>query len=334
LRCRYCRTAACKPSQEELTAEEIMRVADQLIDLGAKAVVLTGGEPTQRDGWDAVAQRLARGGVRVRLFTSGFGFGADMLSRALRAGVTEFAVSLDGSRAIHDELRPYAGAGGRSSYEEAVKAIRLITERGCQSRIVTAVSKVNASHLREIYKTVKDLGVSRWQVHLCQNQGRAQNRSSELMCALDDVEEIVKILLLAARERAVLAPLHCTIGYMTEEEPVLRNRESAGTPVWRGCGAGIASMAITAEGGVKGCAALPDDFITASLRDRSLEDIWRDDQLFPYSRCWSSRMLAGACAACAFKETCRAGCPAVAYGATGAIGLNPYCLRLIRERRL
>ncbi len=29
---------------------------------------------------------------------------------------------------------------------------------------------------------------------------------------------------------------------------------------------------------------------------------------------------------------CRAGCPAVAYGASGSIGLNPYCLRLVRKR--
>jgi radical SAM protein with 4Fe4S-binding SPASM domain len=184
-----------------------------------------------------------------------------------------------------------------------------------------------------VYDLVKALSAPRWQIQLCQNHGSARDRSAELMCAPDALEEIVRVLRKAAAERIVLAPLHCTIGYMTEEEPVLRNRETPGSPVWRGCGAGSRALSIAPDGRVKGCPALPDEFVTCSLEERSLAEIWGDDRLFPYARSWSPKLLAGACATCAFKETCRAGCPAVAYGATGSVGLNPFCLRLVRGRR-
>ena len=88
-------------------------------------------------------------------------------------------------------------------------------------------------------------------------------------------------------------------------------------------------MALTSWGGVLGCTALPDEFVTATVRDRPLKEIWADDRCFPYSRGFDESLLAGLCARCALARVCRAGCPAVAYGATGAIGANPYCLRLV-----
>jgi radical SAM protein with 4Fe4S-binding SPASM domain len=332
LRCFHCRTVEA-PTGRELTAREAMRVADQLVDLCAGTVVLTGGEPTAREGWERIAERLSRGVVRVRLFTSGFGANADLVARAIDAGVAEFAVSIDGPREIHDSLRPEAGAEGRSSFAAAVELVQRLAERGAATRVVTAVNRINAPYLAEMYELVKGMSVPRWQLQLCRNLGRSGARSDELMCAPSALEEMVRVLLAAAKDRIVLAPLHCTVGYMTAEEPVLRNRESSGSPVWRGCGAGVRAICVTAEGGVKGCAALPDEFVTASVLERSIAEIWNDDRLFPYARAWSREVLAGACAACAFGETCRAGCPAVAYSATGSVGLNPFCLKLVRGRR-
>ena len=332
LRCLHCR-AADAPSGRELAEAEVSRLADEIVAFGARTVVLTGGEPTARDGWERIAERLARGGALVRLFTSGFGAGGDLAGRALGAGVREFAVSIDGPREIHDRLRPAAGAEAASSFDAAVALAGDLAGRGADLRIVTAVNRLNAPHLGEVYELVKALSVPRWQLQLCQNVGRSAERSADLMLPAEALEEIVAALLRAARERTVLAPMHCTVGYMTEEEPVLRNRESPGSPVWRGCGAGVRALCVAADGGVKGCAALPDEFATASVRERPLAEIWNDDRLFPYARSWSPGILAGACAACAFRETCRAGCPAVAYGATGSIGLNPYCLRLVRKKR-
>lgn len=86
------------------------------------------------------------------------------------------------------------------------------------------------------------------------------------------MEKIVRLLLTAANERKVLAPLHCTGGYKIAEDLLLRCREPKGPPVWLGCLAGIHALAITPGGSIKACTTLwecvkPELFIVS--RDRS-----------------------------------------------------------------
>ena len=145
----------------------------------------------------------------------------------------------------------------------------------------------------------------------------------------EQLEDILAVLRLAARERRVEAPMHCSIGYLTAEEVVLRDRR--GARIWRGSLAGVAGLAISSDGRVTGCACLPLSFATASVRSRTLADIWGDDGCFPYTRQWQPDVLAGGCASCALATHCRAGCIGVAWASTGTIGANPYCLRKIRR---
>lgn len=328
--CVHCRVSAGRPSPDELDADEALGVADQLVDLGVPLVVLTGGEPTAFSRWTWIARRLVDGGCRVRLFSAGTALDEATVERALAAGITEFAISLDGPQAIHDRLRPTRGVMGGSSYARTIDAIDRLLARGASLRVVTVASRINVEYLEDTYFLLRTHGVDRWQINLCQNAGRAREAVAELMPGPQDLQRIVDVLIRASREGVVTSPMHCTVGYMTAEEPVLRRPLSTRQLIWRGTPAGLRTMAITASGGVLGCTALPDEFVTASVRDRPLRDIWADDACFPYSRGFEPSVLAGLCARCDLASLCRAGCPAVAYGATGAVGANPYCLRLVR----
>ncbi len=331
-RCLHCRASAERAVAGELSGDEALVVAEDLAELGVPRVVLTGGEPTLYPAWEEVARRLAGGEVEVRLFTGGYGLDRRLLDRALSAGVAGFTLSLDGPRAVHDRLRPTRGVLRGSSYDRAVNAIELLVAQDLAPRVVTAVSALNVDHLGPLYQTVRDLGVTRWQVNLCQLTGRAREHRDDLAPAPADLDKVVAVLTRAAREGVVVAPMHCTVGYMTAEEPVLRRPLSEKRLVWRGTPAGLHTMAITATGGVLGCTALPDEFATANVRQRRLADIWADDDCFPYSRGFSPDQLAGECVRCELAPICRAGCPAVAYGATGSVGANPYCLRVVRGK--
>ena len=332
-RCIHCRTAACKPLPDELSTATALDVADQLVAMGVRRVVLTGGEPTLRPDWEQIARRLATGGVNVRLFTGGYSLGKRLLGRARDAGVAEYALSLDGPQEVHDHLRPTRGMLRGSSYRKALSAIELLVAEGLDPRVVTVASRASIPALGRTLDIVRELGVHRWQVNLCQASGRARDHLDRLMPQPDDLEHVVQVLLRARKDGDVVAPLHCSIGYMTAEEPVLRRPLSKKGLVWRGTPAGLRTLAITAAGKVLGCTALPDEFATASVRERPLAEIWSDDACFPYSRGFDTSLLAGECAECKLAPICRAGCPAVAYGATGAIGTNPYCLRVLRKRK-
>ena len=329
--CLHCRMRAGEPSDDELSLDEALDVADQLARLGLRRVALTGGEPLVSPWWEAVASRLSSAGVVVRLFTGGALLDADTLARALRAGVTEFALSLDGPRRIHDRVRPLR-RGGPSSFEAVVAAVKRVSEEPVRLRLVTTVGRHNLPDLGEIYGLVRDLGVRRWQVQLCRFAGGARDQAAWLLPRPEDLEEIVQLLLRVARDGEVLAPMHCSIGYLTEEEAALRRPTSRSRLVWDGADAGLRTFSIDPTGGVRGCVCLPPEFTTASVRERSLASIWADDDCFPYARRWSPALLEGACAACLLGPRCRAGCPSVAYGATGSIGSNPYCLRLTRAQ--
>ena len=330
-RCLHCRCHGGEAVDGELGIDEALRVAGELAEIGVARVVLTGGEPTLFPGWERVARTLADGGVRVRLFTGGLHLGQELLGRATAAGVDDFALSLDGPRPIHDRLRPTRGLLTGSSFDRVVAAAERLVEADIPLRIVTQANRVNLPHLDATYEIVRDLGIRRWQLALMQATGRARQSLDTLMPAPGDLERIVGVLRRAAREGVVRAPMNCTVGYLTEEEPVLRTRSSASRIVWTGTPAGLRTMAITAAGGVLGCTCLPDEFVTGNVRERSLAELWADDGGFPYSRGWSEALLAGACAGCKLARVCRAGCPAVAYGASGAIGANPFCLREVRR---
>jgi radical SAM protein with 4Fe4S-binding SPASM domain len=328
--CIHCRVHAGQPLPDELGPEQISTLMDQLVALQPHRVVLTGGEPLQHPRWQEVVERLSTAGIRVRLFTGGALLSPARLDAALAAGVSEFAISLDGPRSVHDSLRPTRSLLGGSSHKMAVAAIRRTLDRGASLRVVTAASRANLSHLEALYEELCALGVPYWQLHLVQATGRARDHLETLMPRPEQVEHIVQLLLRAARERHLLAPMHCTIGYLVPEEVLTRVPGSDPPVLWRGCRAGLGGFAITARGEVMGCPCLPDSFATASVRERSVSDIWSDDSCFPYSRGWSPDMLEGACKQCAYGRTCRAGCMGVAYGATATIGLNPYCLRVSR----
>jgi radical SAM protein with 4Fe4S-binding SPASM domain len=317
-RCIHCRTSAGTPVEGELSLHEARRVADELAALGVRLVVLTGGEPTRFDGWDEIAARLPR----VRLAVSSLS--ATELARARAAGVAEFAISLDGPERVHEQLRP----GAR--WASAIEAISRLARADLDVRVVTAVCALNEGTLDALYELVRDLGVRRWQVQLVQPLGRAAGHPLA-RASLEAPEAILRVLLRAAREGRVEAPLHCSVGYLVPEEAVLRGR-SGGAPTWLGSRAGITGFAITAAGRITGCACLPDSFAVADVRSRSLADVWSDDACFPYTRQWDPDTLGGACAGCALASICRGGCLGVAYGATGTIGANPYCLRVTRER--
>jgi radical SAM protein with 4Fe4S-binding SPASM domain len=322
--CLLCRASAGEGQSGPPTSELRAR-AEQLVALRPSRVVLTGGEPTAHPAWREVTASLVAAGIEVTLFAGGPALVDGALDDALALGVRRLFVSLDGPAPIHDALRPTRGG---SSYAATVEALRRAVPR-LPVRVVTTVSRANAGALATLYASLVRWKVPEWQVQLAQRVGRAVEHADALIPPVGVSEQILVVLRRAARERALRAPLHCSVGYLVPEDVALRYPSSPGAPLWRGCQAGLTGMALLATGGVTGCACLPDAF---AVRDpsRSLTDLWNDDATFPYSRGWNTSMLQGACARCAFGARCRAGCLSVAWGSTGTIGLNPYCLRITR----
>lgn len=81
------------------------RVVDELWALGARALTLTGGEPTLVDGFPDYVAHAVDQGWTVEWETNGTTLSGRLLARLAAAGAQRVVVSLDGCEASHDAVR-------------------------------------------------------------------------------------------------------------------------------------------------------------------------------------------------------------------------------------
>jgi radical SAM protein with 4Fe4S-binding SPASM domain len=329
LRCVHCENHCGARSPRELDMDAMMSVAASLSRLGCRHVDVTGGEPLLRRGWDALCLKLYELGMRTALITNGTLLDDEALDRALRARVSMVALSIDGLKQTHDWTRRRPGKGP-SPWDEAVAGLRRALER-IETVVITQVNCRNLDELPALRRLLGDLGVRRWQVQLCVPTGRVLELDEPYVIAPADLERLTAFIAGANTDGSLpVVDTSDTIGYYTEREPLLRKR-SAGQGLWLGCQAGVRVVALTYEGKVRGCSAMPAEFDAGDLHDEDLAVIWNDAERFAYATRFDSTRLAGECGSCRFGALCRAGCTSMAWWVTGTIYSNPYCLYRLRE---
>ena len=112
-RCKHCYMSAPDAKFGELSHEQVMSIAQQLIDCGVREVSLTGGEPLVRRDFLEIVDALLAGGVNIcTIYSNGKLVTDKLLDELDRRGVhPEFNMSFDGTEGWHDWLRGIPGAG-------------------------------------------------------------------------------------------------------------------------------------------------------------------------------------------------------------------------------
>ncbi|WP_424530278.1 radical SAM protein [Sphaerisporangium viridialbum] len=114
LRCSHCYSESGRRAARQLGHGEMLEVADAIVSLGPRSVEFAGGEPLLVKGIHEVAERIARAGIEVNLYTSGWTFTREMAGEITRA-FSRITVSVDGATAeVHDRVRGRAGSFGRA----------------------------------------------------------------------------------------------------------------------------------------------------------------------------------------------------------------------------
>lgn len=325
LKCRHCGSYAGARRKKELTDEEAYLVADALAAMKCEKLTLGGGEPTLRPNWHELGKRLTDQGVRVNIISNGWGFSHEHLEKAQYAGLMNVAFSLDGFEAAHDAIRR------KDSFRRVVEATDLCISNSMPVSIVTHINKLNFKDLKAFRAFLHEHRVSSWQVQLGIPSGHmCENRELVL-----EPQELLWLVPLIAEMRTdeIARPLVFpadNIGYFGKYEKALRD-QGAEISFWIGCRAGCQVIGIESDGGLKGCLSLPssrhgnDIFLEGSLREKSLSELWNQQNAFAFNRNFSLDQLAGFCAVCRYRDICRGGCAWTAYSHTHNRFDNPYC---------
>jgi MoaA/NifB/PqqE/SkfB family radical SAM enzyme len=261
LACLHCCTdsAPGKRLPDELTAEEALRVADEIVREEVPYVMLCGGEPMVVPHFFEIAEALGAAGARLKIETNGQRFDASAAARLARLPVRSVQISLDGdSQEVYGRQRP----GG--SLARAHAACRAVTDAGLPLEITFAPTRLNLHEAEAVIARARELGAFRFNSGRLMRVGTASRHWPRLAPPEQAWSEL-RVLL--ARE-ATRGGMDVCCEPFTLEDAL---RESLDEPP--------ATLLVLPNGWVKVAAALPH--ICADLRRCNLGAAWS-----AYQRSW------------------------------------------------
>ncbi|MCM1261880.1 MAG: radical SAM protein [Butyrivibrio sp.] len=332
MRCGHCGSSCAEPLEGELTTEEALDLCDQIAGLGLRWITLSGGEPLTRKDITKLVKRLSTQGVAVNMITNGLLLDRTMAERLKESGIATLAVSIDGTKEIHDEIRR------KGAFDNAKKCFQYMDELGIKSGAVTTITNKNIDILGELKEELIGMGVKTWQVQIGLPMGNLKEKPDWLL-APERITDIIDFCYETAKEgRIKIYPADC-IGYYTQKELEIKriSYETDMISLWDGCNAGIRGFGILHDGRILGCTSIrEDEFIEKkSIRESSLKDIWENDDAFAWRRNFKKEDLGGDCKNCVYGSKCLGGCPNTRLTMNGSINSeNQYCAYNLKLKKM
>ncbi len=322
-RCYHCYqptiSPECEPRLEtnQISKEVFLKFVENSLPLGLQHVKITGGEPLLRADLIDIIRGIRKMGLGVSLETNGFLID-EVLADALAGQNVEISISLDGGSAdIHDSLRGLPG-----SFERATRALKLLSERGCEPKVIMSVSRKNVDQVEKTLKVAVANGCSMFKLNPINALGLAQRLKN-------------KNILLNARELIELHKAWKDLG------------SKLGVRLFVDLPPSFASLKDIADGNTGICpftnilGVLPDGSISfcgignscpelifgkIDSEDFEVQRFWRESISLILLRQCMSRELEGICGQCVFESSCKGSCRALAYGGSKSfLSPHPWC---------
>ncbi len=258
LRCSFCYLAGAPRAPDararEVPTEQILRIADQLVEAGCLWLAVTGGEPLVRPDFPEIYRGLAQRGLLLTLCTNG-----TLVTEALAdllAEMPPLAVEITLYGATAQTYERVTGVAG--SFEACHRAIELLLQRSVRLRLKSTVSTVNAHEVGAMTDQARALGVPfRFDAQLNPRLDGGRDPLDQRLSP----EQVVQLDLTPERRKAFAAAFD-------KCEPRREPRERLFE-----CCAGLTTFHIDATGHLGGCILVRDPAV--DLTRTGFDEGWR-----------------------------------------------------------
>lgn len=268
LACLHCCTdsAPGKALPHELSREEALRIADEIIAADVPKVMIVGGEPTIVPHFFEVAEKLGRAGVLLKIETNGQDFGPADAARLKGLPIFSIQISLDGdTEAVYAKQRP----GGKLSL--AHRACQAVVETGLPLEITYAPTRINIEEAGAVLRRAASFGAFRFNTGMLMRVGTAAKLWDRIEPSREQYAKFLRMLRHAEKQP------HGTMELCFRPWSLARElTASIGRP--------SSTLLVLPDGKVKVSAALP--YLCADLRRQPLRDAWR-----AYQGAWKNRRI-------------------------------------------
>jgi radical SAM protein with 4Fe4S-binding SPASM domain len=288
-RCPYCEASAGLPHPQELTTSEVRVFFDDLVRLGAKRLLISGGEPLTRPDILELMGYANHRGLQLGLVSNGY-LVEEMWSDLQHFRFFLFFTSLDRSASAHDKVRGHPGAWNR-----VLRSLRLMQEKKVPVRIINTVAPPGGvEELAQLLPVVKQSGATHWRLSPITQVGRAADADNYRLDG-KQLRALVEFANLA--NRTFPTDLGCSHMYLK----CLTNLPF-GKPFF--CGAGLTRCSVLPTGEVLGCQLAYDTSLSeGNLREKPLSVMWMEGFLR-----FRKTLLHEYCTSCTYGVNCHSGC--------------------------
>ncbi|MEB3756181.1 MAG: radical SAM protein [Desulfurococcales archaeon] len=329
LQCQHCYMRSGPwVNYPELSKDELLHVASQIIEQESPLVVFTGGEPlVKAEFWDVAKYLSHYRKPALSLSSNGTLITGKVANDLADLGFRYVGVSIDSvDPSRHDGFRGMKGA-----YERAIEGIRNVIDVGIPAGIRTTITANNYKETRGIVDLAYRLGVRRVSLYLLDTVGRGLELRRELLTPgmvaewADSLIELARayqdsLEILVVRGNFVGIYIAWKLASSKEEfMEYLSLIEAQGD-----CGRKTAS--IYPDGTVRPCQFI-DHVVIGDLRKDSLKDILNanNPRLRPFLNV-SKHLRGSKCSKCPFNQVCGGGSRNRAYAVNGDYwGDDPLC---------
>ena len=308
-RCQYCYVPEKSVFDNELNPEEIQSGILQARDLGAKKIIVLGGEPMAYPGIINMLKFIRKQGLDIEMFTNGFQINADMANALFALDIDVILKMNSQNENIQDAL-----AGKKGAYKIIQEAFKNLKQAGYPKKgkrlgISTIICEQNFNELIGMWEWLRKQNIEPY-FEIMTPQGKA--RSNEwLYVDLYKLKDLFFKISEIDQEK---------FGIKWDPQPPLMGIK---------CLRHQFSCLLNSQGYVLPCVGV--NIPLGNIRSRSLKDILQDSEVMEDLRNYRAN-IKGPCHKCNKSVDCY-GCRGAAYQLTGDyLASDPLCWENIERQ--